>query len=34
DVDVLRLCLQLLPARSPKRAGIVARLTSLGNPAD
>lgn len=34
DVDVLRLCLQLLPARSPKRAGIVARLTFLGNPAD
>ena len=32
DAEVLRLCLRLLPARSPKRAGIVARLTALGNP--
>ena len=32
DEDALRLCLRLLPARSPKRPGIVARLNSLGNP--
>lgn len=32
DAEILQLCLRLLPARSPKRAGIVARLTALGNP--
>ncbi|MET0297701.1 MAG: transcriptional regulator, partial [Microbacterium sp.] len=26
DAEVLRLCLSMLPARSPKRAGIVARV--------
>jgi hypothetical protein len=29
DIDVLRLCLSLLPARSPKRAGLVARIERL-----
>jgi hypothetical protein len=29
DDEVLRLCLGLLPARSPKRAGIVARIERL-----
>ncbi|GAA5037915.1 GAF domain-containing protein [Microbacterium fluvii] len=29
DLDVLRLCLSLLPARSPKRAGLVARIERL-----
>ncbi|GAA1857661.1 transcriptional regulator [Microbacterium koreense] len=29
DVDLLRLCLSMLPARSPKRAGLVARLARL-----
>lgn len=29
DVEVLQACLRLLPARSPKRAGIVARLERL-----
>jgi hypothetical protein len=29
DVEVLRLCLGMLPARSPKRAGIVARVERL-----
>jgi len=29
DEEVLRLCLKLVPARSPKRAGLVARLASL-----
>ena len=29
DAEVLRLCLELLPARSPKRAGVVARLDRL-----
>ncbi|MDN3495097.1 hypothetical protein QL996_04095 [Planococcus sp. APC 4015] len=29
DVDVLRLCLSMLPARSPKRAGLVARIERL-----
>ena len=29
DADVLRLALQLLPARSPRRAGLVARLEQL-----
>ena len=29
DAEVLRLCLELLPARSPKRAGLVARLDRL-----
>ncbi len=30
DVEVLRLCLSMLPARSPKRAGLVARIDRLG----
>ena len=30
DVDLLRLCLEMLPARSPKRAGLVARIEHLG----
>ena len=29
DEEVLRLCLRMLPARSPKRAGLVARLERL-----
>ncbi|GAA1703091.1 GAF domain-containing protein [Microbacterium sediminicola] len=29
DAEVLRLCLSLLPARSPKRAGLVARIERL-----
>ena len=29
DEELLRLCLKLLPARSPKRAGLVARLERL-----
>ena len=29
DIEALRLCLSLLPARSPKRAGIVARIEAL-----
>ncbi|WP_458040145.1 MULTISPECIES: GAF domain-containing protein [Bacteria] len=29
DVEVLRLCLSLLPARSPRRAGLVARIARL-----
>lgn len=29
DAEVLRLCLRMLPARSPKRAALVARLSSL-----
>ena len=29
DAEALRLCLELLPARSPKRAGLVARLDRL-----
>ncbi|MGX1702104.1 GAF domain-containing protein [Microbacterium sp. NPDC055357] len=29
DVELLRLCLQMLPARSPKRAHLVARLDRL-----
>lgn len=29
DSEVLRLCLELLPARSPKRAGIVNRIAKL-----
>ena len=29
DEEVLRLCLSLLPARSPKRAGLVARIERL-----
>lgn len=29
DVDLLRLCLSMLPARSPKRAGLVARIERL-----
>lgn len=30
DAEVLRLCLRMLPARSPRRAGLVARLEALG----
>lgn len=29
DVEVLRLCLSLLPARSPRRSGLVARIARL-----
>jgi len=29
DVEVLRLCLGMLPARSPKRAGLVSRIERL-----
>nr|WP_241747773.1 GAF domain-containing protein [Microbacterium aquimaris] len=29
DAELLRLCLEMLPARSPKRAGLVARLDRL-----
>ena len=29
DVDLLTLCLSMLPARSPKRAGLVARIERL-----
>ncbi len=29
DEEVLRLCLEMLPARSPKRAGLVARIERL-----
>ncbi|PTT20174.1 transcriptional regulator, partial [Microbacterium sp. HMWF026] len=29
DEEVLRLCLSMLPARSPKRAGLVARIERL-----
>lgn len=29
DVDVLRLCLEMLPARSPRRAGLVVRIERL-----
>lgn len=32
DVEVLRLCLGMLPARSPKRAGLVARIERLEAP--
>lgn len=31
DLEALQLCLTLLPARSPKRAGIVARIEALGS---
>jgi hypothetical protein len=31
DSEVLRVCLQLLAPRSPKRAGLVARLTRIEN---
>jgi hypothetical protein len=29
DDELLRLCLRMLPARSPKRAGLVARIERL-----
>jgi hypothetical protein len=29
DVDLLRLCLSMLQARSPRRAGLVARIEKL-----
>lgn len=32
DAEVLRLCLEMLPARSPRRAGIVARIEKLEDP--
>ncbi|MET2011224.1 transcriptional regulator [Microbacterium chocolatum] len=32
DVELLRLCLKMLPARSPKRAPLVARLERLDDP--
>jgi len=32
DEEVLRLCLSMLPARSPKRAGLVARIERLASP--
>lgn len=32
DDEVLRLCLQMLPARSPRRPGIVVRLERLAAP--
>lgn len=31
DIEALRLCLRVLPTRSPKRAGIVARVEALGS---
>ena len=34
DVEVLRLCLSMLPARSPKRAGLVARIDRLERVAE
>lgn len=30
DAELLRLCLGMLPARSPRRAGLVARIEALG----
>lgn len=33
DAEVLRLCLALLPPRSPRRAAIVTRLSTLEQPA-
>ena len=32
DAEVLRLCLEMLPARSPRRAGLVARIEKLDQP--
>lgn len=32
DEELLRLCLKMLPARSPRRAGLVARLERLEQP--
>lgn len=32
DAEVLRLCLEMLPARSPRRAGLVARIEKLDRP--
>ncbi|WP_307360356.1 helix-turn-helix domain-containing protein [Microbacterium murale] len=29
DVEVLRMCLEMLPARSPRRAGLVSRIEKL-----
>lgn len=29
DIELLRLCLSMLPARSPRRAGLVARIETL-----
>jgi len=31
DVELLRLCLSMLPARSPRRAGLVTRIEKLEN---
>lgn len=34
DVEVLRLALEMLPARSPRRAGLVTRIErAVGGPA-
>jgi hypothetical protein len=33
DVELLRLCLSMLPARSPRRAGLVTRIERLELPA-
>ncbi|GAA5195072.1 GAF domain-containing protein [Microbacterium jejuense] len=33
DVELLRLCLSMLPARSPRRAGLVMRIEKLENDA-
>lgn len=32
DAEILRLCLELLPARSPKRAALVSRIERLEQP--
>lgn len=32
DVEVLRLCLEMLPARSPRRVGLVSRIEKLERP--
>lgn len=32
DSEVLRLCLEMLPARSPRRAGLVSRIEKLDGP--
>jgi hypothetical protein len=29
DAEILRLCLEMLPPRSPKRAGLVSRIERL-----
>ncbi len=32
DEEILRLCLEMLPARSPRRAGLVSRIEKLAQP--